>query len=186
MLQPPKPLPDVQTLKDAFSYDPKTGLFVRRHREGVKRFVNTAWAGKPAFAVSHNAGYLHGNFDGQWYLAHRIAWKMVYGTEPPEIDHINGDRRDNRIANLRPSSRSENGRNKAHKPNATGVYGVYLHKASGLYHARIVILGKVKSLGYFKNLEDAAKARETAKAKFGFDPQHGVRLPRHTSAEATP
>ena len=118
-------------------YDPETGFFwwkfikinteCRASRARYKAF-NSHIAGKRAF-VTHKSGdpkeYLRGQIDGKTYRAHRVAWLLHYGRWPKEIDHINGNKSDNRILNLRECTRAENMANFAHvlksRPLSSGV-----------------------------------------------------------------
>jgi hypothetical protein len=75
------------------------------------------------------------------------------------IDHINGDKLDNRKGNLRICTNAENVRNGRRRPsNSSGFKGIYLHRASGLWHATIKVDGVKHSLGYFKEPADAHAA----------------------------
>ena len=95
----------VQQLLD---YEPATGLFTWKERPGNKRF-NTLWAGKPAFTQEDGHGYLCGSIFNKTYRASRIAWLYHRGVWPQhEIDHINHDKKDNRILNLRDVPHREN------------------------------------------------------------------------------
>lgn len=111
-------------------------------------------------------GYRTICINGVDILAHRLAWLYVHGSWPVGvIDHINGNRQDNRISNLRDVTQVENMLN-VHKPridNTTGYRGVSLHKPSGKYLARLKIGGKYKSLGLFACAEAAAAAYTSAK-----------------------
>ena len=94
------------------------------------------------------------------FFAHRLAWLYVYGEWPnSEIDHINGDRSDNRIQNLRDATHSENQQNRraASKKSKTGVLGVH-PTPDGRYVAQISINGRSVKIGRFRSVEDAQAA----------------------------
>lgn len=137
------------------------------------RVWNSMCAGKLAFDGATANGYLKGGFEGRELLAHRVAWLAMNGSFPcQDIDHINGDRSDNRILNLREVSRAENMKNKGWSGNRCGAIGVYKHKF-GRFAARIQSGGKRISLGYFDTIEDASGARRAAEIKYGFHANHG-------------
>ena len=176
-----KTLPDVDTLRQFLDYDPATGLFVWKDRP-EETFANrkawlrwkTLFVGRPALILTETCGYKVGRINGEKYKAHRVAWKMFYGTEPSEIDHINGDRSDNRISNLREVSRVENSRNKRiHPANSSGVTGVVFHKATKKWLAKIGIGMSAKHLGLFETFDEAVAARKAAEAEHGFHENHG-------------
>jgi hypothetical protein len=147
-------------LRELLHYNPETGVFTRK-------------TGSRAFKVGEEAGYV--NTDGyrrlmiEWkrYQAHRLAWLYMTGDWPTkEIDHINGDKSDNRFSNLRQASSAENSRNvKRHVDNASGFKGICFHKYSGRWMARIKTDGKCKSLGYFGTPEEAHTAYRDAALK---------------------
>jgi hypothetical protein len=90
-------------------------------------------------------------------MAHRLHWFMVYGKIPTIIDHINRDRSDNRIENLREVDWSESNRNKK-SWGASNYKGVVYREKQKKWVANCTINGKRKYLGSFKSEEDAAKA----------------------------
>lgn len=184
----PKPLPPVERLRELIDYDPATGFMVWRTRaddlfSGARypkaraaRVWNAKFAGKPALASPTSNGYLHGSVDNTDALAHRVAWKIVTGQEPEDTDHINGDRTDNRFANLRSCSRIDNMRNRGlSSNNRSGHHGVWQEAATGKWCAQIEHEGTVTDLGRHLTKEAAVAARQAAERSLGFHPNHGTR-----------
>lgn len=165
-------------LRELLDYSPDTGQLLWKPREGAKNW-NTRWAGRPALAYKDTNDYLYGRVFAQRIYAHRAAYMIYHGIVPNDVDHINGDRADNRISNLRSATRSENLRNRSanKRPTKSGIVGVYL-VPSGRWQVYIC----QKSLGTFATKEEAIHARRAAEAKMGFSPRHGSsspsRLPR--------
>lgn len=146
-------------LRSLLRYEPLTGEFF--WIEGGRARP----AGKRA-GHEHNAGYRGIRVDGKAYLAHRLAWLYVHGAWPVnQIDHINGERADNRIANLRECSNAENCQNvRAHRDGA-GLIGTSLEKRRGKWQAGIGFGGKRIFLGYFQTREEAHDAYVKAKSQ---------------------
>lgn len=144
-------------LKELLDYSPAHGAFIWR----VSR-SRLAFAGAPAGSKT-NLGYVKIVVCGKSYAAHRLAWLYVHGQWPTsEIDHINQNKADNRIANLRQVSRSENCQNKS---DAT-LPGITWHKPTAKWQARIKINQKLIHLGVFQDIEDAKAARKQAEQKY--------------------
>jgi hypothetical protein len=142
---------------ELYLYDPLTGIFTRR----------IDWYGFKAgtcVGSPHGNGYLKISIPPKQVFAHRLAWAMTYGVWPEYIDHINGDRSDNRLMNLRLASPFQNNQNSRNRKNNTsGVKGVYWHKLSGKWMAYIHANGgKRIHLGLHETLEAAAKVRREA------------------------
>jgi hypothetical protein len=116
-------------------------------------------------------GYMQIKIMQKVYCFHRVAWAIYYGEWPEqELDHINRDKKDNRIHNLRLSTRNENNWNISPKKNNTsGFIGVYLHKKTGKWYSTIRTGVKRINLGYFDKIEDAVLARKEAAKKY-----HGI------------
>lgn len=111
-------------------------------------------------------GYLRVCLDGRDYQGHRIAWLWYYGAWPVgDVDHINGDRSDNRIANLRCVSRSVNLQNlrSAHRISRSGLLGAHWSSDKQKWKSRIKAGGKFHWLGYFDSAELAHSAYVNAK-----------------------
>jgi hypothetical protein len=107
----------------------------------------------------NEAGYLQVGIGRKVYLVHRIIWKMVHETEPPEIDHRNGVHCENRLSNLRAATRSSNSRNRrVLKNNKLGLKGVIFVARINRYLAQIDYEGKRRKLGHFKTPNEAHAA----------------------------
>lgn len=104
-------------------------------------------------------GYVRGTFAGKLYYEHRLIWFYHYGDWPMYIDHINGDRSDNAIENLRVATVQQNGFNRGGSTNTTSKYkGVYWNKRQNKWHSRCRSEGKQVHLGFFDLEHDAAIA----------------------------
>jgi hypothetical protein len=106
---------------------------------------------------------------------------MVYGEWPRQLDHINNDRADNRIANLRLATNAQNGANRGPpRTNTSGVKGIYWFKPKQRWSAEIIVDGRRIMLGYYKEKEDAIMARMEAEAKYqgeyAWDPLRDLEL----------
>lgn len=149
-------------------------MFVGPHVDKHCKCWNGKLSGKRAFSVTAK-GYRAGHLMGMRVYEHRVAWAMHFGEWPKEtIDHINGNPADNRIKNLRSVTHAENMKNvKLRSDNKSGVVGVFWETRAGKWCARIEVNGSVKSLGYYDDKEEAAKARMKAEIKYGFHENHG-------------
>jgi len=177
-----KKIPDAAFLMECVDYDPKTGMFrwlnrPRHHftSDVVWKRWNTAFAGRNAFCTRSGYGYFVGAINRTPYMAHRIAYAMVVGDPGDfEIDHINGDRSDNRISNLRAVNSADNKRNSCTpKHNKSGYVGVSFRKCKQKWRASITINNRSKHLGYFDCIEQALVARKNAEKINGFHSNHG-------------
>jgi hypothetical protein len=113
----------------------------------------------------HKTGYRHVTWQGKIHKVHRLIYLLEHGYLPKEIDHINGDRQDNRLENLRDVTRSQNQFNKSMcKNNTSGTRGVSWHKKSNAWLVRVCANGKSKSIGYFKDLELAGLVADEARS----------------------
>lgn len=153
-------------LRRRLRYDPATGDLIWLARNGGGRSIRT-WNARFAGTVAGTPttrGYRSILIDGQRYAAHRVAWLLAYGEWPQnQIDHIDGDRANNRLANLRPATQSQNALNsRTYKNNSSGCRGVTWKKSCGKWRAQITVDGEVKHLGYFDDFDDAATARKVA------------------------
>ena len=161
-------------LRQFVRYEPDTGLLFWRARGAQlvpsgchfrARAWNTRYAGKPCFRNYAFDDYLGGVIWGKRLIAHRVAWMVYHGKEIPDgfiIDHINGKKTDNRIANLRMATQTENQHN-ARKKRA-GPRGAWFCKHSKKWRSSIRV-----NLGSFKTEQEASAAYEAAAKKFRGD-----------------
>ncbi|EPR9081057.1 HNH endonuclease [Cronobacter dublinensis] len=150
-----------EIVKSLLNYDRNTGAFT--WKKGRKPGTTGKAAGS-----SHHSGYQIIGIYGISYMAHRLAWLIEYGEWPEAfIDHINGDKSDNRIENLRCADFSENRRNsKINKNNKSGIKGVSWNCEIKKWHARIWHQGNYKHLGFFSDIELAELVISEARIKF--------------------
>lgn len=166
--------PSPEELRRLLRYEPDTGslFWLPRPREVFvsKRgwsVWNTRFANKEALtAISE--GYRVGNINYKLCMAHRVVWAIVHGQWPDEdVDHINGDRADNRISNLRAANRTQNNMNSGRRSdNTSGYRGVYFSKQQGQWHARVHFNRKAVHVGFFDTAEAAHIAYCEAAKKY--------------------
>jgi len=151
---------DQQKVKDLFDY-----------RDG-KLFWKVANIGscqtyKEAGTINSSGGYRRIMVDKKHHLTHRLVYLMHHGHLPKFLDHINNNRLDNRIENLREATVSQNQCNKVYNGKSkSGVKGVCWHKRENRWSAQIQINKKKICLGYFKSVEDAAKVLQGSREKY--------------------
>jgi hypothetical protein len=179
-------LPSQQELRMLLDYNHQTGVLIWKARN-ISLFDdgghgaahnrdkwNARWAGKEALAAIKGDGYKHGAIEGVHYASHRIIWKWMTGEDPIEVDHIDGDRINNKWSNLRSVTRKVNGRNTAiHKNNTSGTTGVRYVAKGGLWQSYIIRGRTFISLGSYKNKDDAIAARKRGEKEYGFHKNHG-------------
>lgn len=144
---------EIDPIRKMLSYNPDTGE--------LRWLVSSGTVKAGAIASSVNRlGYGRVKILGKMRAAHRVAWALFHGDFPEsEVDHVNGIATDNRIANLRLATRSENQCNRsAHKNNKSGYKGVNWNSGVGKWAARCAVNGKRKHIGYFDDVVDAASA----------------------------
>lgn len=191
--------PTQARVNEYFNYDPETGIFTVKERP-ASDFSNTAIYRRHLAAVGSVPGsvipdgYIKIYMDGHYFNAHRLAWLAVHGewVKYPEyeIDHIDGDPSNNRLANLRKVSKSDNQRNAGMRVNNTSsIHGVNWKPkynstpGDGRWVARIWNGPKHVYLGAFKTLKEAQIARRAAERVLGFtrtqEPGHALKKSRH-------
>lgn len=159
---------DRETLVSILSYDPEEDIWT-----WLPRPNNTAWtnklAGKKAGSVYGN-GYLYLTIFKRDYLAHRLVWLWHYGEMPKgALDHIDRNRLNNKINNLRIATKSENARNSVYRSNTSGIKGVYFDKSRNKWASIIRLDYKNHYVGRFNTLEEAADAAKEARARLHGD-----------------
>lgn len=141
-----KPLPPVELVRELFDYDQETGVLIWRAFR-----LGNAKAGDVAGSL-HRTGYIFVKVCGSQYKAHRLAWIHVTGIDPldSQIDHIDGNKTNNRFANLREATSSQNRCNsKRQINNQSGYKGVVWAKDQRKWRAQIYINKRKVFLGYF-------------------------------------
>lgn len=162
-------------LTKVLNYEPETGIFTWK--------IRASHAVKPGMTAGtlNKNGYIFIKVGTYIYRAHRLAWFYVYGEWPSidnyQIDHIDGNRANNAIKNLRLINNSKNARNHGlYKSNTSGVTGVFfdntIKKWKAVIHCNIYNKDnkryRLKLLGNFTNFKDAVKARKKAEEKYGY------------------
>ena len=145
---------DIELMREKLLYDPDTGIFTWKERK-MSRGCRRDLFGKVAGSFDKK-GYIVLGING-FFKAHRVAWAMFHGVDPEvEVDHINGDKSDNRIANLRLASTQQNCSNKGkNKNNTSGYKGVTFNKNIGKFQAKIKHNWKDIHVGFFKTAYEA-------------------------------
>ena len=147
-------------VKELFDY--QDGYLIRKKNSGP------ALAGQIAGHLSSN-NYCYVSINNKRHLVHRVIFLWNHGYLPDNVDHIDRNKKNNKIENLRPATKSQNAINsKTRSSNTSGFRGVYWNKKRFKWHARIRVDYRTKHLGYFDSLEEASqKYEEACKAYFG-------------------
>lgn len=172
-------LPSKKELEAIFRYDRRTGLLFWKARAPdlfqdtgghspahTSAKWNARFAGKEAL-TKVNKGYRCGHLWSKPVLAHRVIWKIMTDEEADEVDHIDGDRANNRWTNLRNVTSAGNRRNVARRTdNKSGVTGVFWNNSKNCWSVVI-------SVGTFSDFDQAVAARKAAEIQLGFHENHG-------------
>lgn len=169
------PTPD--KLRELLEYDPETGALIWKTRESAAseaaaKIWNKRFSGKEAGCLTEK-GYLKVRIGKKKYYAHRIAWAIHHGEWPDVIDHVNHEKSDNRISNLRSVKFSENLLNRPPQKNSKVFVGVHRHKECYRWVASIGHKGRPVYLGLYACIGKAIKARREAERDLGFHENHG-------------
>ena len=150
-----------ERLRELFDYDQKQGYLIRKARTSPNTRI-----GEVAGRIN-NKGYRQTMVDNHRYMEHRLVWLYVYGAWPlVDVDHINGNRSDNRIENLRLATRAENQQNVGMRShNTSGYIGVTWYKKLNKWRAQIKAHGKKLHIGLFDCPAEAHKAYLAKKAE---------------------
>ena len=143
-----------ERLLKSFRYDPGSGVFYSKSGKAV--------------GCLDDKGYLRTSIDHRTYRLHRLAFLYMNGAWPVgQVDHIDRDKENNRWANLREVTASENKQNVGRqKNNTSGVTGVVWHKGRSLWQATIMLNQQNIYLGSFENMPDAVAARKSAETRY--------------------
>lgn len=147
-------------LKELFNYDPITGIVTRK----ITKNYN-AKQGDKVGCLSQ--GYLVATVDGKRYLLHRLIWLYVYNDFPKMLDHIDRNKLNNQINNLRSVNAQQNQQNKTKQTNnKSGYKGVNWDKNRNKWFSCIQHKGKTIALGRYDNVKDAYRAYCFAASKY--------------------
>lgn len=153
-----------EILKELLHYDSETGVFTWKETRAANAKIGAVAGTKTS------KGYLDVCVARRQYKAHRLAWLYVNGAFPQtQIDHINGNKSDNRIVNLRLATPSQNKCNTpTYRNNKSGYKGVSWFKNRSKWAAQCQVSGKNKVIGFFETPELASRAyQEFAKNHHG-------------------
>ena len=175
----------LRTINEALSFDEKSGEFTWLERP-ISHFDSEISARKWNNRFKHKfagtitlKGYVHIHLLGRRWKAHQLVWLIYHGRIPSEIDHVDGNRSNNRLNNLREVDHAQNMKNqRMHSTNTSGHVGVYLVKyPTGVkWRASILANGVTHNLGTFTTKLEAIEARSAASKRLGFHKNHGARI----------
>lgn len=153
---------DLETIREWISYDSSSGEFVFLKSPNRRKPI-----GSRAGTKDKN-GYIQITILGKTHMGHRVAFLLHHGwIATTFIDHKDGDPSNNKIENLRPANRNQNGANaKISKRNTTGIKGVYFDKSLRKFVARIKTEGKQIFIGCYEQIADAKHAIEEARKNY--------------------
>lgn len=173
---------NISVVRESLDYDCDTGCFIWKKRPishfkdaRAQKSWNTRYSGRAA-GVLDGFGYFMIGLMDQKVRAHSLAWVLVYNEWPKgQVDHINHDKSDNRIVNLRVVSHKDNAKNAGVRvDNTSGIVGVTWDKRLTKWKAQIYANNKNVYLGSFTDKFKAICARKSAEIKYEFHENHGV------------
>ena len=167
-----KPLPPLEELKEFLDYNPDTGIFTWiKPRKGA-RLNHVAGSLR---TTDKTRGYIYIKFKDALYRANRLAYYMHHGIDPLEklVDHIDGDKSNNKINNLRLATHLDNQKNRKLQINSTSGQTGVCRKRQG-WVSYISVDKKRIHLGFFADKEDAVQARIEAEKKYFGEFRHGL------------
>ena len=156
---------DADIMREYLEYDSSVGGSCLIWK---KSFGNNVLVGQRAGKLSHQ-GYWRVRIDGKDYMAHRVVWALNKEDSPYMLDHIDRNKDNNRIENLRECQKGDidNGKNRSiQKNNTSGHQGVCWDKPTKKWKAQIKVEGKCIHLGLFHSIDEAVSARLEAKKKY--------------------
>jgi len=148
--------PTKEVLQEMFTYR-DGGLYWRVNRSNVSIGARAG--------TNRSDGYRRIRISKKPYYEHRLIYLFHHGKMPEIIDHIDANSSNNRVENLRPCTKQENGRN-SKGWGSTGVKGVYFYKPTQTYQASISVNGAQLYLGRFKTIEEAEAVVMAAREKY--------------------
>lgn len=178
-------IPSQEYLRSMFDYNPETGVLNWKVRD-ASSFAKTPGRSAEWQANQWNsrfngkqAGYFAGGywrmyFEGKNHLVHRLIWKLMTGEDPVQVDHIDGDRRNNRFSNLRNVTHVVNMKNKSlYANNKSGVPGVEFHNRDKVWVSKIGVNGGQIQLGSYPTKDEAIAARIAGQIVLDYHENHG-------------
>lgn len=176
-------IPTPELLRKLLRYEHETGKLFWRERDAdmfknnnanSTKSWNTMYGGKEAGTIC-GKGYRSVAIFAKLYIGHRIAWAISTGAWPnDQIDHIDGNKLNNTLCNLRVVSSQINHLNaRMNSRNTSGHAGVYLNKRSSMWCAQMKFKGRTYHLGSSKNINDVIALRQAEEKRLGFTERHG-------------
>jgi hypothetical protein len=176
-------LPSAKYLASLLDYDPETGSLIWRPRPATSKVNKTfnAKCAKKEAGAHESWGYRQIRIDGRLTMAHRIIWKMMTGSEPPDhLDHVDGNVANNRWINIRAATSFSNRWNAGLRRNNTSgfpcIYPLHTKRPTSKKFRVVMYVNQRKTLiGDFHTFEEAKAAYETA-----FDKHRNIEYMRTT------